>query len=79
MFGAANSNRLLDLWPKIRHKPFIDNKIRIDQKKFPICSTSDSIYDFLTFLKLFSTHRVSFEKAVNELVVYSEVCFFSLL
>lgn len=75
MFGSANSNRLIDLWPKIRHLPFRDHGIRIDQKKFPICSANESIYDILTFLKLFATHRVSFDKALTELVTFSEVCF----
>lgn len=74
MFPHANPNRLIETWPTVCDKPFVDHNIRIDMIKYPICEKIEEAYRFLTFLKLIPTTRVSFDNAVNSFLTYSDVC-----
>lgn len=75
MFKDAASTRLVDDWPKVHNVPFVKHNVRIDTDKQPILGKINEIYDFLTFLRLIPTSRVSFEKAVNSFLTLTEVKF----
>lgn len=73
MFGRMYANNLIDYWPKIKEFPFKSHGIRIDTTKYPVCSKSNDIYDFFTFIKLIATHRVTFHNAITSIMVFSSV------
>lgn len=73
MFGAENANKLMEYWPKIRDFPYKSKDVRIDLVKHPVCSKDNDIHDFLTFIKLISTPRVTFENAIKSFIVYCDV------
>lgn len=47
--------------------------IHIDPSKHPICAKDDDIQCFVSYLRMISTHRVNFDRAVDSFIVFSDV------
>lgn len=75
MFNEIDASSLIHAWPKIKNYPFDSNEIRIDDKKHPICAKDSDVYAFFSYIKLISTHRVNFDRAVKPFVLYSNVSY----
>lgn len=73
MFEETDSTVFLNSWPKVKNIPFAEHDIRIDSSKYPVASKDPNIYDFFTYLKLISTHRVTIENAIKSFMVFSDV------
>lgn len=73
MFEETDSTVFLNSWPKVKNIPFAEHDIRIDSSKYPVASKDPDIYDFFTYLKLISTHRVTIENAIKSFMVFSDV------
>lgn len=72
LFSDNNgSDSLKTNWPLIRKKPFEAYNIELENKR--IYHKDDSRHDFLTYLKLFSTQRINFEKLVNSIFIFTDV------
>lgn len=74
MFGDIDPDSLCSAWKHIQKIPFVNHEIRIDARKYGICSKDENIYDFFTFFKLITTHRTTFDNAVNSFFVHNDVC-----
>lgn len=63
----------IDMWPSIKYYPFSSKGIHIDASKYPICAKDEDVQCFFSYLKLISTHRVNFERAIHSFIVFSDV------
>lgn len=71
LFHEVDANSMLSPWSTIRKKPRDLLKVSLEgNDKYHM---SDDVHDLLMFLKVFPTHRVKFESAVNSLMIFSNV------
>lgn len=73
MFENANEAGLLYKWKSIQDVPLKQFGVRIDKTKHPVTRKNGDIFKMLMFLNLLPTPRCSFDKAVKNLLVYTEV------
>lgn len=63
------------MWSKLENKPYVDFGMRLDSDSMTMIPHGSDLSNSLLLLKLISTHRVLFEKAVSALIVFNEVIF----
>lgn len=73
VFENVKESGLIDSWPAIKDVPYAQFAIRLDKKKYPVVTKNDDIYKIFMYLNLLPTPKNSFEKAVENLLVYTEV------
>lgn len=73
MFEDINEFGLINCWPKIKNVPFEKYGVRIDKSKYPVTRKDEDIFKVLTYINLIPSPRYSFDKAVNQFLVYTEV------
>lgn len=72
MFQDIDYQALEKKWDGIQKKPFEIHRIILD-RSVDAYHRDDSVHNFLTFLKLFPTHKCKFECSVQSLIVFSGV------
>lgn len=73
MFEDFDESGLIDSWSAIKDVPYLRFGIRIDKSKYPFMRKDDDIFKLFMFLNLLPTPRNSFDKAVKNLLVHTEV------
>jgi len=73
MFENAKDNGLVDTWSKIQNIPFTRFGVRIEKGNFPVTRKNDDIFKMFTYINLIKTPRVTFKKAAENFLIYSEV------
>lgn len=72
MFRHIDHSALIDKWAGIEQKPGQLFKISLD-RRVNVFHRDEMVHSFLVFLKLFPVHKIGYERAVNNLIVFSEV------
>lgn len=72
MFEDKDPNALTEKWKSIEKKPFEKNQITLD-RTVAAYHRDNTLHNFLTFVKFFSTHKKKFDDSVNHLIIFSEV------
>lgn len=72
MFSQIDHSALTTKWADIEKKPLLLFKVTLD-RTINAFHQNEMVYSFLTFLKVFPVHKIGYERAVNGLLVFSEV------
>lgn len=74
MFADSDHDALIKKWPSIEKKPFEMFQVNLDRSSNKY-HRDPILHNMLTFVKLFPTHRYKFERAVDSLIVFSDVSY----
>lgn len=72
MFSQTDDSALTKKWADIEKKPVTLFKVALD-RTINAFHRNEMVYSFLTYLKLFPVHKIGYDRAVNGLLVFSEV------
>lgn len=73
MFENTKESGLMDKWALMKDVPYKQFGIRIEKNEYPVMRKDDDIFKMFMFLKLLPTPRCSFDKAVKNFLIYTEV------
>lgn len=73
----VDPNALLEMWPIIEKKPYELYRIQLDRRNAEY-HRDGTLHNMLTFIKLFSAHRYSFERSVSSFIIFSNVILLSI-
>lgn len=72
MYSEIDDDALKMKWPSIESKPLQLYNIYLD-RNVNSYHVDKTVHNFLSFLKLFPTHKVKFEASVHALIIFSHV------
>lgn len=72
MFTNANESGLIDTWPSMKDIPYLRFGVRLDKSKYTVMRKDDDIFKLFMYLHLLPTPRYGFDKAVKNLLVFTE-------
>lgn len=73
MFPSSKINGLLSIWTSIKEIPFLRYGVRVNKADFVMTRHDDDIFKMLMFLKATPSPRTSLKKALENLMVCTEV------